>query len=201
VKKKITNRDKQAKETKKRIFDVASILITKKGFDNVTLDEISKTAGISKGLFYHYFKSKANLIVENYRLIDENFKKELAGLDPDSSPIDKIYFTVLTMARYAKELGMDHVKQMYKAQLDAGRAFFIGKQRPFYKTINDSIVAGQKQGIINTELQPNEYAHFIITVARGVLYDWCLSKGTYDVEETMDRYFRKIIFPHNFSEI
>ena len=36
-----------------------------------------------------------------------------------------------------------------------------------------------------------------MTVARGVLYDWCLHKGKYDVEAAMKKYFREIIFPES----
>ena len=55
----ITSRDKQAQATKKRIFKAAYALMIKKGFDNVTLEEISKKAGVAKGLFYHYFRSQS----------------------------------------------------------------------------------------------------------------------------------------------
>jgi len=194
-KRKPTSRDRQAQETRNRIFSVASQLIIEKGFENVTLEEISKGAGVAKGLFYHYFKSKSELIIETYSIIDSDFEKELMDLNAGTSPMDKILFTVNTMARYAKQRGMDYVKQIYKGQLDAGTGFFIRKKRPFFRTIHDAIVSLQKESIISKEVQPDEYAHFIMTVARGVLYDWCLHKGKYDVERAMDRYFRKIIFP------
>jgi TetR/AcrR family fatty acid metabolism transcriptional regulator len=198
--KNFTSRDKQAQETKKRIFSVASQLIIKNGFENVTLEEISKKAGIAKGLFYHYYKSKADLVVETYGIIDDNFEKDLEGLDINASPIDKILFTVFTMARYAKGFGADFVRQIYKGQLDAGTNFFINKQRLFQKTIQDSIVTGQKQSLIRKDIEPGELAHFMMIVARGVLYDWCLHKGKYDLEIAMETYFRKIIFPKNKSK-
>ena len=192
---KLTSRDLQAQETRNRIFDVASRLIIKKGFDHVTLEEISKEAGIAKGLFYHYFRSKADIIIETYSIIDADFEKALMDLDVNTSPMEKIFFTVNTMARFAKNGGMDHVKQIYKGQLDAGTSRLVHKKRPFFKTIRDSIVALQQQGVIGKEIQPDEHAHFVMGIARGVLYDWCLHKGKYDVETAMDECFRKIVFP------
>jgi TetR/AcrR family transcriptional regulator, fatty acid metabolism regulator protein len=195
-----TNRDRQAQETKKRIFKIAYQLMIKKGFDNVTLQEISKKAGVAKGLFYHYFKSKADLIIETYSIIDDEFIKALSDLDADTSPIDKIFFTVFSMARMARVRGMEFVKQIYKGQLDVGTNYFINKDRPFYKTIYDSIVAGQARGTIKKDLQPDEFSDFILSVARGVLYDWCLREGKYDLEAAMEKYFRNIIFPQNKSK-
>ncbi|HPJ95017.1 MAG TPA: TetR/AcrR family transcriptional regulator [Deltaproteobacteria bacterium] len=194
-KRKLTSRNLHAMETKERIFQVASQLILKKGFDNATLEEISNKAGVSKGLFYHYFKSKTDLIIESYSLIDSEFEQELKGLDADTTPLDKILLTVNTMARHAKQRGLDAVRQIYKGQLDAATASFISKKRPFYRTIREAVAALQDQGAISSEIPPDEYADCLMTCARGVLYDWCLHKGRYDIEKSMDTYFRKIILP------
>ncbi len=194
-KRKLTSRNLHAMATKERIFQVASQLILEKGFDNATMEEISKKAGISKGLFYHYFKSKTDLIIESYSLIDSEFEQELKGLDAGTTPLDKILLTVNTMARHAKQRGLDAVRQIYKGQLDAATASFVSKKRPFYRTIREAVVALQDQGSISSGIPPDEYADCLMTCARGVLYDWCLHKGKYDIEKSMDKYFRKIILP------
>ncbi len=192
-KRKLTSRNLHAMETKERIFDVAWQLILKKGFDNATLEEISKKAGISKGLFYHYFKSKTDLIIESYSLIDSEFEQELKNLDADTSSLDRILLTVNTMARHARQRGLDAVRQIYKGQLDAATASFISKKRPFYRTIREAVVNLQDQGFMSSEIPPDEYADCLMACARGVLYDWCLHKGKYDIEKSMDRYFRKVL--------
>ncbi len=199
-KRKLTSRNLHAMETKERIFKVASQLILKKGFDNATLEEISKKAGISKGLFYHYFKSKTDLIIESYSLIDSEFEQELENLDAGSTPLDRILLTVNTMARHARQRGLDAVRQIYKGQLDAATASFISKKRPFYRTIREAVVDLQDQGVMSSEIPPDEYADCLMACARGVLYDWCLHKGKYDIERSMDRYFRNVLLPGNTSK-
>lgn len=55
--------------TKSNILNNAKSLILSKGYRACTVDEICKTSGISKGGFYHYFKSKDDLgitILEHY---------------------------------------------------------------------------------------------------------------------------------------
>lgn len=37
----------------------------KKGYDNITIEEISKKAGGSVGAFYHYFRSKNDIFLKN----------------------------------------------------------------------------------------------------------------------------------------
>jgi len=55
-------RDKKKIETKKNIFEIAGRLFKEKGYDNTTIDEITKEAGIGKGTFFNYFPSKEALL-------------------------------------------------------------------------------------------------------------------------------------------
>ena len=53
--KKPTRRQEKALETKNRIYTAAINLMDRKGFENITIIDISKEAGVSVGAFYHYF--------------------------------------------------------------------------------------------------------------------------------------------------
>jgi TetR/AcrR family transcriptional regulator, transcriptional repressor for nem operon len=52
------------KDTKQHILDIALRLFLQKTFKEVTMQEIVKKTGLSKGAFYHYFKSKELLFQE-----------------------------------------------------------------------------------------------------------------------------------------
>lgn len=70
--KKITSRELKAKETKSKIIECSTKLFLDKGFKGVTLSDILKATGLSKGAFYHHFSSKEELFVELMQcLIDE----------------------------------------------------------------------------------------------------------------------------------
>lgn len=55
-------------ETEKhnQIMTAAATLFAKQGYKKTTIDEIVVKAGISKGLFYHYFKNKKELYIHLY---------------------------------------------------------------------------------------------------------------------------------------
>jgi TetR/AcrR family transcriptional regulator, fatty acid metabolism regulator protein len=57
----ITKRQEQALETKERIYSAAIDLMDREGFENITIADISKKAGVSVGAFYHYFTSKNDI--------------------------------------------------------------------------------------------------------------------------------------------
>ena len=61
-----SGRKKQAEQTKKKIFETAVSLIKEKGYNNITISEICKTAGVAKGSFYVHYKSKEDIVRESY---------------------------------------------------------------------------------------------------------------------------------------
>jgi AcrR family transcriptional regulator len=52
------------REVKKKIIDSARRLFNRRGFEDVSIAEIMKGAGLTHGGFYKYFKSKSNLYAE-----------------------------------------------------------------------------------------------------------------------------------------
>jgi len=80
----------QATDTKNRILKAARTLYSVHGFDNTKLDDILVAGGISKGAFYHYFKSKDGLCAE---LLDEvigDYHNLTESLNTDIEPIDRL---------------------------------------------------------------------------------------------------------------
>ena len=81
---------KQPKEVRvNHIVEAAIHVFIENGYDRATVDQVAKTAGISKGGVYHHFKNKDELLMEaNKKLsqpILEMMKKELAHRKPEEA--------------------------------------------------------------------------------------------------------------------
>jgi AcrR family transcriptional regulator len=50
-------------ETRERLLKAAIDLYSAKGFAGASVEEVARRAGVTKGAFYHHFKSKAHLIM------------------------------------------------------------------------------------------------------------------------------------------
>lgn len=189
--KKITKRKLQAVETKMRIFNAASELMKKKGFDDITIQEIQERAGISVGTFYHYFKSKQDVFFEIYGKGDEFYKTEVAP-ELNARKLtyeEKIILFFVKYSIFITGNGIESVRQLF----NTNNRFFISKGRYMIELLQDIISKGQLEGEIITEMNAEEITDFLFIHARGVVFNWCLHDGGYDLEERMKNNFKRIL--------
>ena len=68
-------------ELKSKIINAARELFVKKGYYHTNMPDIVKSAGVSIGAVYHYFKGKETLAKEihdySVRLLEENFRNKI----------------------------------------------------------------------------------------------------------------------------
>lgn len=86
-------------DRKEQILEVATNLFSEKGFENTALSEVCKVAHVSKGLIFHHFKSKNDLLREIFKrttdvIIEINTLKQ-----NHSSPIGMINELLITFFR------------------------------------------------------------------------------------------------------
>jgi TetR/AcrR family transcriptional repressor of nem operon len=74
---------KKTCETKEKLLEVGFDLIWDSSYGSVSVDDICKRAGINKGSFYHFFPSKADLVVEAY---EEHWQMKRPEMDRIFSP-------------------------------------------------------------------------------------------------------------------
>ena len=64
----------RAVKTREKILATALQLYMERGYHAVTVDEIAKTAGLSTGIAYRYFKNKKDLLLAALTSAFENIK-------------------------------------------------------------------------------------------------------------------------------
>ena len=62
--------------TKEKLYDAALGLILSKGFVGTSVDDICREAKVTKGSFFHYFRSKDELGAELLRKYCENGREK-----------------------------------------------------------------------------------------------------------------------------
>ena len=190
-KKKITKRQEKAIETRNRIYRAAIELLDRKGFEKITIVDISKKAGVSVGAFYHYFKSKNDILAEIFFKADEYFSTEVLpvlNVNTKSVPNKLIdYFDYY--AKFNIASGVEMTQQLFNPKIK----FFIKKGRPMLTILQDLISEGQEKKEIRTDATPEELARFLLILARGIVFEWSLYDGRYDLRATMRKYVEVLV--------
>ena len=77
--------------TKEKLLETATLLIWQSNYSNVGVNEICQQAGVTKGSFYHYFETKADLFYEATEHHWLGMKKDLDALfSPDFTPVEQL---------------------------------------------------------------------------------------------------------------
>src|SRR5437879_13401481 len=101
-------------ERRRSLLELGLRLFSSRPYDEISIEEIARTAGMSKGLLYHYFPSKRDFYVECLKVVKHKFQI-VTEPDPSLPPIPQLR---LSLSGY-----VDHVKEhlsSYQALLRGG---------------------------------------------------------------------------------
>lgn len=184
-----TSRAKQAEITKNKIYNCGVKLMRKHGFDNITVEQISKQAGVSVGTYYYYFESKFDLFSEIYKRADDYFINEVAGKLKAEDSKGKIVEYFQKYAEYNYADGIDMVKKLYTSD----NKMFITKGRNMQNVLQAVIEDGQQKGEISESESAAEITRMLFIAARGVVYNWCLNDGEIDLKDEMNKIMSRMV--------
>ncbi|SCY82040.1 transcriptional regulator, TetR family [Alkaliphilus peptidifermentans DSM 18978] len=141
------------------------------------------------GSFYNCFKSKNEILDWIFKLADDYFVNDVAGKIKEGNTQGRVIRFFEYYADYNKERGIDFVKQLYTVKNN----LFATKGRPMQNVLQAIIEDGQSKGDISTDITPEETVRFLFIAVRGVVYDWCLHDGKYDLTEAVNNYVKRLV--------
>lgn len=185
----ITKRRQQAINSRNHIYDTALRLMEIHGFDHLTIDMISKKAGVSVGSFYHYFHSKNDLLFELFKRGDDFFAEKVADAVSGQTVPDMILSYFDHFALFYLYNGVDIIKALYNTQ----SRLFSDENRLIVRMLRDIIAKGIENHEIDQSMTPNEATDFLLVAARGLVYKWCVEDGQFPLDQVMRKYIAQML--------
>lgn len=199
-KKKINKRKAQGAETKQRIYDIAERLFTERDYTEVSVEDITDEAGITKGAFYVHFESKdalISLLLADYAArADTDYKTFLEGLPSDMPAPEALLALIGKIADVlAGTFGYDNMKKTYQMLLagTTGPDAVKGYNRELYTLLNGILEKGIQRGEFNSILTAETLARHFIMAFRGITYEWCIRHPDFDLREQALSHFRLLL--------
>ncbi len=176
---------KNSKNTKSKIVSAAWQLFYKQGYDDTTVEEIVEASGTSRGSFYHYFDGKDALLSSLSYLFDEKYDELTETMDESLSPVDKlICMNQELFLMIDNTVSVDLLSQLFATQLiTSGEKHMLRPNRTYYKLIRQVVSEGKEAGAFKSEFSVNDITKAYAMFERGLMYDWCLSDGSYSLSQ------------------
>ena len=183
----LNKRKKQAIETKERIYNATLELIADKGINNVLMEDITRKAGVSSGLFYNYFASRADVLTEAfsyrgknfYAAMENEYLKELRGIEKLRSIIH--YVSKLRQEIYDKEELRYHHTNLLKMPDRMGVT--QESNGKLVEMIAQSIEEARELGEISPDADARAIEDMIMLVIRGATWEYLTREGSYPFEQ------------------
>lgn len=191
-------RQEQAASTKAALFESAITLFNEKGYNAVTIEDIAQRAGTAKGSFYTYFRTKSDIIIEEFRTIDDYYKRFARTLSRYPNALEKIYAFNRAQMKYVRDqVGLETLKILYSSNIiePSTEKILINTNRYLHGLIKKLIEEGQREGLFRTDVSADRLALLYTRGHRAVFLDWAISNNAFDLVKDGIEFCRVIVCP------
>ncbi|WP_409178817.1 TetR/AcrR family transcriptional regulator [Brevibacillus fortis] len=178
------------KSIRERIIETSMRLFEANGYHKVTVDQIVKESGTSKGGFYHNFKSKDELLyIIHDQFITYVLEKAEEAYEKWDTPTERLQAIVKSFVMMI-DLYRSQVTIFYQESLFLAPEYYtdIETKRDRYKKIMFTVIS---DGIESDEFRPELPVPIVSMAIFGMvnwIYKWYQKSGTYSIEQIADIY-------------
>jgi len=176
----------KSEETERKIFYQGLKLFLKKGYHGTSIDDITRSAGVTKGALYWHFKSKEELLEKIVKEFEKSFIDKMIEVvgKIDEGPLEKIEKYIRfnsAFAYYNPELCVSFTTlaaELVGAHLIKGEIKRIYKK--YQNFLSDIIREGRRKKVFKKRIDPELTALLIIAFHDGILHQWWMNKNHID---------------------
>lgn len=180
------------KNRKQQIINCALKVFCDKGYDDAKIDDITKKAGCSHGLFYHYFNNKKELfdavVTERNDTLRKNLYKKLEGVSSNKIKlkviIEELYKELYRNENYARHfyLFVTHGFNRRNKKPPQGIKPEPPNEHPI-KYVENLFLEGQKSGEFSSKYSPRECTKMFLSIIQGTTLAYVIAPK--DMRKTM----------------
>jgi AcrR family transcriptional regulator len=160
----------QTDERRRQLLEAGARVFTERSYDDASMAEVARAAGISKGLLYHYFPSKRDLFVATLEAAAEELRN-ITEPDPSRSIPEQLTSILDAYLAWIEEHADSYAKLLESATgSDDVRSYMAQMRAGTVERILGTLVKGGNPAAIRTAL------HGFLWFIDGACLDWLASK-------------------------
>jgi len=180
----IRKKQRRGEKTQEKILRTSLKLFSEKGFDKVTVDEIVKKSGTSKGSFYQHFSAKSDIFLVRFTEVDDYYLEVFQSFPKDMDPLEKLFIFIQKLMQFLEEeMGKDLMKVIYSAALNSKEhTYFLNSNRSLFQIIFALLEEAKEKDSIGTNQSIHEIAIMITQGLMGIIYHWGINDSNQSLE-------------------
>lgn len=166
---------RHTKIRRQQIVDIIRDIISTKGIEYVTIGEISKRIGTTRGAIYRHFKSKRDILSFLIENIEETLMKALDKAMISDDPIQNLRNVLLAHLMYAKErretsfVVITGVMQSGDVTIRKKISLLIQK---YLSRIQKLLLIAIRSGLIKKDINPRISAIIFLGLIQSTVTTW-----------------------------
>ena len=175
----MTMRQELALKTRENLIEAAKKVISIKGFKEASIQDITEEAGVAKGTFYTYFKTKEEIVEELLKTKFIKYEDEFLN-----KPLkNKIEFFNIDLMKQIQSCGVEICRQWIVNNLKPVELDKIGYDSECIRVILKSSL---EKGELKNGTPIEELVGFIINTIYGMMLNWCMTDKKYEPQEHLN---------------
>jgi len=156
-------------DAKRRIIEAAMDVIAERGCDQMTIDDVAKKLGVTKGAVYWYFKSKEELVAA----VLKKFQTDIERTTFESfynRPIEEVFSQIFERFSLTDDRQRAIFFEMFALAArnsdvrHATREYYMG----LVSTFEEAIRREKKKNFIQTQADPHKLALLMVALYSGL---------------------------------
>ena len=186
-------RDAKKAQVRQALYDAALTQFRDAGYEDASIAQICKAAGVAKGTFFNHFPTKAHILADWYdaAMQDADLKSSLSA----DAPLEACF---LNMAENAVLLaGSDPVlwraKHAYAPQSEDIQRSERETDLRVEAQATALVKSAQSRGEIRSDIKPEALAALYISAVTGVIRQWLSTGESFDLHKALHDRIRTLL--------
>lgn len=175
-------RQEAALETRQKLINAVKKLSETKAYHEMSIDDITQTAGVAKGTFYTYFRRREDIIsVIAYENLDKILKK---ASNEKTDALEKIAQFLNDSAFTIEDISLQIAQQWYRSVTSPIDGDTLGMDKLSYDKsfIERCLQSAVDNGTLQSDTPISSISLQIVSAYYGAVALWCMSDGK--IEQT-----------------
>jgi len=168
---KATIRSRKQQIVRDAIFDAAIETFSVKGFDDTTVEDVARAAGVSRATFFRYFASKDDLLAQNVMNYGIALTEAIKACPPSFTPFQIMHETVLSIAR--QKITHPRTRQVIDISLRSASAMQAHGSRMMDVEAGVAIAFAERiRGLSKDDLETRLLAAMTVSAMNVAIMSW-----------------------------